>query len=80
MAGWSESGWLPGGHAVRMAMELSMHKAWPKLLKRMRAGKAQQYDDDRTLVAAVRTWLSLYIFEHQCVPPFSSVCAPSRGR
>lgn len=22
VSGWSDNGWLPGGHAVRMAMEL----------------------------------------------------------
>lgn len=58
-----------------MAMELGMHRAWPKLLRRMNARKAQQYDDDRTLVAAVRTWLSLYIFEHQSVSVSPPMCA-----
>jgi hypothetical protein len=48
-----------------MAFELNMHNCWPKLLKRMRAGKAHTYPDDRSLVASVRTWFSLYIFEHQ---------------
>jgi hypothetical protein len=50
-----------------MAFELNMHKCWPKLLKRMRSGKAQTYTDDRSLVASVRTWFALYIFEHQYV-------------
>jgi hypothetical protein len=67
VAGWSENGWLVGGHAVRMALELSMHNAWPKLRRRMKNGNAQKYDDDRTLVSACRTWFTLYIFEHQWV-------------
>ncbi|TBU34710.1 hypothetical protein BD311DRAFT_773761 [Dichomitus squalens] len=65
VSGWSDNGWLSGGHAVRMAMELSMHKAWPELLKRMKAGKASTSSKDRQLVVSARTWLCLYLFEHQ---------------
>ncbi|KAG6887862.1 hypothetical protein C0995_012113 [Termitomyces sp. Mi166 len=54
VAGWSDNGWLSGGHAVRMAMELSMHKAWPRLLRRMKAHKADPVED-RELVVAART-------------------------
>jgi hypothetical protein len=46
-----------------MAMELSMHKAWPKLLKRMNANKMDA--DDRQLVISSRIWFCLYLFEHQ---------------
>ncbi|KAF8807749.1 hypothetical protein BYT27DRAFT_7189845 [Phlegmacium glaucopus] len=63
VSGWSDNGWLSGGHAVRMAMELSMHKAWPRLLKRMNANKVDS--DDRQLVVASRIWFCLYLFEHQ---------------
>ncbi|KAJ3968758.1 hypothetical protein EV361DRAFT_805082 [Lentinula raphanica] len=75
VSGWSDNGdgltltrfdslgWLSGGHAVRMAMELSLHKAWPKLLRRIQTGKASE--DDRDLVIASRTWFCLYLFEHQ---------------
>ncbi|KAF8167734.1 hypothetical protein B0H34DRAFT_682848 [Crassisporium funariophilum] len=64
VSGWSDNGWLSGGHAVRMAMELSMHKAWPKLLRRMNANK-MDHTEDRHLVIASRTWFCLYLFEHQ---------------
>lgn len=64
VSGWSDNGWLSGGHAVRMAMELSMHKAWPKLLSRMKAKKIDLVED-RDLVIASRTWFCLYLFEHQ---------------
>ncbi|KAK0245668.1 hypothetical protein EDD85DRAFT_924755 [Armillaria nabsnona] len=64
VSGWSDNGWLSGGHAVRMALELSLHKAWPKLLQRMNANKANA-TDDRDLVTASRTWFTLYLFEHQ---------------
>lgn len=65
VSGWSDNGWLSGGHAVRMAMELSMHKAWPDLYKRMKAGKIGATSKDRELVVSTRTWLCLYLFEHQ---------------
>ncbi|KAF9015547.1 hypothetical protein BDQ17DRAFT_1341258 [Cyathus striatus] len=64
VSGWSDNGWLSGGHAVRMAMELSLHKAWPRLLRRMIANKTDP-SEDRELVIASRTWFCLYLFEHQ---------------
>ncbi|PPQ63001.1 hypothetical protein CVT24_006107 [Panaeolus cyanescens] len=64
VSGWSDNGWLSGGHAVRMAMELSMHKAWPKLYKRICNNKTDIHED-RNLVVASRTWFCLYLFEHQ---------------
>ncbi|THV06007.1 hypothetical protein K435DRAFT_773506 [Dendrothele bispora CBS 962.96] len=64
VSGWSDNGWLSGGHAVRMGMELSLHKAWPRLLRRMNANRASP-TDDRELVVAARTWFCLYLFEHQ---------------
>ena len=42
-----------------------MHKAWPRLLKRMNANKIDA--DDRPLVVASRIWFCLYLFEHQFV-------------
>ncbi|TDL28198.1 hypothetical protein BD410DRAFT_739738 [Rickenella mellea] len=65
VSGWSDNGWLSGGHAVRMAVELSMHQAWPKLLKRIEGGKAGKGPEDRKLITAARTWFCLYLFEHQ---------------
>ncbi|KAF9229106.1 hypothetical protein BS17DRAFT_771032 [Gyrodon lividus] len=66
VSGWSDNGWLSGGHAVRMAMELALHKAWPKLLKRMQnKTKSTDRSEDRDLVIASRTWFCLYLFEHQ---------------
>lgn len=31
LAAWSTSGWLPGGHAMRMALDLGLHRALEKL-------------------------------------------------
>jgi len=65
VSGWSDNGWLSGGHAVRMALEVSLHKAWPKLLRRIEGNKASDGPEDRELVIAARTWFCLYLFEHQ---------------
>lgn len=65
VSGWSDNGWLSGGHAVRMALELSLHKSWPKLLRRIEGNKASDGPEDRELIIASRTWFCLYLFEHQ---------------
>jgi len=65
VSGWSDNGWLSGGHAVRMAMEIGMHKAWPDLLKRMKVNKSTTTAKERQLVISARTWFCLYLFEHQ---------------
>ena len=85
IAGWStDGGWLPLGHAVRMAFEISMssqsipdhlthllhvdmHKTWPRLLRRIKSNKLQRDAEERELVISTRTWLTLYVFEHQYV-------------
>jgi len=48
-----------------MALEFGMHKAWPKLLKRMKSGKWMPSNEERELVISTRTWFCLYLFEHQ---------------
>ncbi|KAI0079627.1 hypothetical protein K474DRAFT_1591918 [Panus rudis PR-1116 ss-1] len=65
VSGWSDNGWLSGGHAVRMAMEISMHKAWPELLRRMKSNRISTTQKERELVISARTWFCLYLFEHQ---------------
>lgn len=42
-----------------------MHKAWPRLFKRMRAGKISVSQEERQLVISARTWFVLFLFEHQ---------------
>lgn len=32
LAAWSTSGWLPSGHAMRMALDLGLHRALEKLV------------------------------------------------
>ena len=52
-----------------------MHKAWPELLKKMRANKATTTAKERQLVISARTWFCLYLFEHQSVLSFRVTCA-----
>lgn len=43
----------------------AMHQAWPRLMKRIEAGKATDSSEDRKLITASRVWFCLYLFEHQ---------------
>lgn len=45
----------------------AMHRAWPRLYKRIEAGKATTSQEDRELITASRIWFCLYLFEHQSV-------------
>lgn len=53
-----ESGWLPGGHAVRMALDLGINQAFLLLLKSgMGAGKSKsELEEERPLVVQARVW------------------------
>jgi hypothetical protein len=46
-----------------------MHKAWPKLHRRIKSDKTDP-TADRNLVIASRTWFCLYLFEHQYATSF----------
>jgi hypothetical protein len=45
---------------------IAMHKAWPRLLARMKSNQVS-VTKDKELVIASRIWFCLYLFEHQCV-------------
>lgn len=66
LAAWSASGWLPSGHAMRMALDLSLHKALEKLAETSPV-RARSQEEERDLVVSSRIWLCLYCFDHQCV-------------
>jgi hypothetical protein len=63
LAAWSTNGWLPSGHAVRMALDLGLHRALDKLADDN--GKHRSEEEERDLVVSARTWLCLYWFDHQ---------------
>ncbi|KAF9268852.1 hypothetical protein L218DRAFT_853190 [Marasmius fiardii PR-910] len=63
LAAWSTNGWLPSGHAMRMALDLGLHRALEKLADD--SGKKRTEEEERDLVVSARIWLCLYWFDHQ---------------
>ncbi|KAH9485403.1 Transcriptional activator of proteases prtT [Psilocybe cubensis] len=63
LAAWSTNGWLPSGHAMRMALDLGLHRALEKLVDD--SGKQRTEEEERNLVVSARIWLCLYWFDHQ---------------
>ncbi|OAX36573.1 hypothetical protein K503DRAFT_867495 [Rhizopogon vinicolor AM-OR11-026] len=63
LAAWSTNGWLPSGHAMRMALDLGLHRALDKLADD--SGKTRTEEEERDLVVSARIWLCLYWFDHQ---------------
>ncbi|EJF65243.1 hypothetical protein DICSQDRAFT_132801 [Dichomitus squalens LYAD-421 SS1] len=63
LAAWSTNGWLPSGHAMRMALDLGLHRALEKLADH--GEKKRSEDEERNLVVSARIWLCLYWFDHQ---------------
>lgn len=75
----STNGWLPSGHAMRMALDLGLHRALDKLAENN--GKIRSEEEERNLgavnfdayqtytefrsVVSARIWLCLYWFDHQ---------------
>ncbi|KDE05834.1 hypothetical protein MVLG_03778 [Microbotryum lychnidis-dioicae p1A1 Lamole] len=62
-SGWSSEGFLSGGLALRMAVELDVHKVF----RRLAARRAQHADpnEERSLVAAARLYASLFVLDFQ---------------
>ena len=58
LAAFSDSGWLSGGHAVRMAIDMGINKSFIQLLRSgMGKGKTRaELEDERHLVVHSRTW------------------------
>ncbi|WWC58635.1 uncharacterized protein I303_101179 [Kwoniella dejecticola CBS 10117] len=59
--------WRPGGHAIRMAMDMGLHKSLAYLVEAgMGSGKTpEQVEADRPIVAGARVWLTLYKMEYE---------------
>lgn len=67
ISAFNENGWLPSGHAVRMAIDMGLNKSFEKLVATgMGAGKSRyQLEEERDLVIGARVWFGLYVLEHQ---------------
>lgn len=63
LAAWSTNGWLPCGHAMRMALDLGLHRALDRLVDE--SAKNRSDEEERDLVVSARIWLCLYWFDHQ---------------
>ncbi|KAG8906158.1 hypothetical protein FRB99_007472 [Tulasnella sp. 403] len=63
LSAWSTNGWLPSGHAMRMALDLGLHRALEKLADTN--SKKRTDEEERDLVVSARIWLCLYWFDHQ---------------
>ncbi|WVF70990.1 hypothetical protein IAT40_005786 [Kwoniella sp. CBS 6097] len=58
---WSQNGWLPCGHALRMGLDMNLHRALDRL-----ANKEYERSEveERDLVVSARIWLNCYMHEH----------------
>lgn len=79
LAAWSTNGWLPSGHAMRMALDLGLHLALEKLADESKKRSPEEERDlgqfyrthlsprttDESVVVSARIWLCLYAFDHQ---------------
>ncbi|WWC89988.1 uncharacterized protein L201_004918 [Kwoniella dendrophila CBS 6074] len=67
LSAFRDSGWLPGGHAVRMALDMGINRSFLHLLRTgMGKGKSEaELEQEKTLVVQSRVWLCLYLMEHQ---------------
>ena len=66
-SGWNDSGWLCGGHAVRLGMDIGCTEAFYQLLATgMGAGKTgDELEADRVLVSKARVGFVLFNFDNQ---------------
>ncbi|KDE03002.1 hypothetical protein MVLG_06470 [Microbotryum lychnidis-dioicae p1A1 Lamole] len=61
LAAWSEPGYLAGGHALRMAEELNLHRALEKLVD---GSRERSLTEQRNLVISARIWLCLSLLNY----------------
>ncbi|KAJ9125093.1 hypothetical protein QFC22_000046 [Naganishia vaughanmartiniae] len=65
LAAWSQNGWLPSGHALRMGLDMHLHKALEKLNDNKPLPGAQRSDsEERDLVVSARIWMNCYLNDH----------------
>ncbi|KLT45651.1 hypothetical protein CC85DRAFT_282270 [Cutaneotrichosporon oleaginosum] len=58
---WSQYGWLPVGHALRMGLDINLHRALDKLAD---TSEQRTEAEERDLVVSARIWLNCYLHEH----------------
>lgn len=63
LAAWGDNGYLATGHAMRMALDLGLHRALEKLEDVVSKGKYRREEEERDLVISARIFLSLYLLD-----------------
>ncbi|CAD6573450.1 MAG: hypothetical protein TREMPRED_000828 [Tremellales sp. Tagirdzhanova-0007] len=71
LASWGDTSWRPGGHAMRIAMDMALYRCLPLLAQSgMGSGKkGVQLKEDFHLVVGARIWLTLYKMELDALLP-----------
>ncbi|KAL8278963.1 hypothetical protein RQP46_008632 [Phenoliferia psychrophenolica] len=60
LAAFSPEGYLAAGHALRMALELGLHRALEKIAEGADKGKVRREDEEKDLLVSARIFLCLY--------------------
>ncbi|CDZ97001.1 fungal specific transcription factor domain protein [Phaffia rhodozyma] len=64
LACYSQNGYLPSGHAVRMSLDIGLHRALSKLLQAAGQGERIRSDaEERDLVVSTRIWLTCFWYD-----------------
>lgn len=76
LSSWGDTSWRPGGHAIRMAMDMGLYRCLPLLAKgKMGKGKnAQELKEEYPLVVGARVWLTVSL----STLTLANVCSFSR--
>jgi hypothetical protein len=63
LAAWSQNGWLPSGHALRMGLDMQLHKALEKLAdgSGTSTGKMRTDSEERDLGKSGCCWCEIGI-------------------
>ena len=72
LAAWSTNGWLPSGHAMRMALDLGLHRALDKLAEENGVKKRAE-DEERNL--GMSPYYSLIAFAQTAILWYSCICS-----
>lgn len=83
LAAWSTNGWLPSGHAMRMALDLGLHRALEKLADD--GGKKRSEEEERNLGQSSHIFSSvgcsfIITFMQWCPRGSGSACTGSTTR
>lgn len=84
MAAFNENGWMPGGHAVRMAVDMGINRSFVSLLRSgMGQGKsADELEEERHLVVQSRVWFcvsSCTLWSGDRLAKIDNTVVPSRA-